>query len=117
MHKYYFFDTFHNTLLVLDNCTFIYITIHNILLFTLTLLEMHMCIYIYEHVITCFVHYFEYTFSFIYHTIHNTLPLSPTICNKIPLSPIIHNTIPLPVFHFITCISTPFIPSKQHITL
>ncbi|MFS7970125.1 hypothetical protein Hanom_Chr09g00817351 [Helianthus anomalus] len=54
MHMHHFFDKSRNTLSVLDNCTFIYTTICNTLLFTLPILEMHMCIYMYEHDITCF---------------------------------------------------------------
>ncbi|MFS8032435.1 hypothetical protein Hanom_Chr17g01557751 [Helianthus anomalus] len=50
---YHFFDKFRNSLQILVSCTFIYTTTCNTLLFTLTILEMHMCIYIYQHEIKC----------------------------------------------------------------
>ncbi|MFS8026236.1 hypothetical protein Hanom_Chr16g01484461 [Helianthus anomalus] len=54
LHMYHFFDKFRKTLQVLDNCTFIYTIIHKIILLRLPILKMHMCIYMYEHDITCF---------------------------------------------------------------
>ena len=54
VHFCHFFDKFRNSLHILDNCTFIYTTICNTLLFTLPILEMHMCIYMYQHEIRCF---------------------------------------------------------------
>ncbi|MFS7991376.1 hypothetical protein Hanom_Chr12g01070031 [Helianthus anomalus] len=60
IHKYAhvhfcnFFDKFRYSLQLLDNCTFMYTTMCNTILFTLPILEMHMCIYMYQHQIRCF---------------------------------------------------------------
>ncbi|MFS8014981.1 hypothetical protein Hanom_Chr15g01351041 [Helianthus anomalus] len=54
VHFFHFFDKFYNSLHILDNCTFIYTAICNTLLFTLPILEMYMCIYMYQHEIRCF---------------------------------------------------------------
>ncbi|MFS8025974.1 hypothetical protein Hanom_Chr16g01481501 [Helianthus anomalus] len=108
---YHFFDKFHNRLPVLDNCTFIYTTIRNTIFFTLQILEMYMCIYMYEYDITCF----WYTTLNI---IHNTLSLPPNIHNTLPLPPTIHNTLPLPVcikfFTLCACTSTSFIQYQTY---
>ncbi|MFS7987127.1 hypothetical protein Hanom_Chr11g01018771 [Helianthus anomalus] len=44
VHFCHFFDKFRNSLQLLDNCTFIYTAMSNTILFTLPILEMHMCI-------------------------------------------------------------------------
>ncbi|MFS7962435.1 hypothetical protein Hanom_Chr08g00726591 [Helianthus anomalus] len=48
------FDKFRNSLQLLDNCTFIYTTMCNTIIFKLPILEIHMCIYMYQHEIRCF---------------------------------------------------------------
>ncbi|MFS7898269.1 hypothetical protein Hanom_Chr00s019323g01758951 [Helianthus anomalus] len=48
-YVYHFLEKFHNILSVVKKIHFHYTTICNTLLFTLPILEMHMCIYMYQH--------------------------------------------------------------------